>query len=142
MDTDLDKIHALIDQYGWAAQQKDPESMLRLYGEQVRIFDLWDQASVRGLAEWALIVRHWLGNLGTETVHVEFEQTEVIVEGDLAVVTAFVHYQARDAAGAVLRKMKNRLTWSLARRGPDWRIVHQHTSIPIDSQKIAPKFNA
>jgi hypothetical protein len=28
--------------------------------------------------------------------------------------------------------MHNRLSWTLARRGAGWRIVHEHTSAPID----------
>jgi len=121
MKSDTEKIHALIEQYCRAALQKDPDAMLQLYDGDVRIFDLWDRASVRGTAEWSPLVRHWLGSLGPETVHVAFEQIEVQVERDLAVLTAFVHYQARDPAGTVLREMTNRLTWSLARREPGCR---------------------
>ena len=142
MNTATQQIHALIGQYSDAALRKDAEAMLRLYDENVRLFDLWDKASVRGKLEWAPIVRDWLGGLGTESVHVEFEQIEVQVAPELAVLTAFVHYQARDRAGVVLRKMMNRLTWSLVRRGADWKIIHQHTSIPIDPQTIVPKFNS
>ena len=141
MDSDTQQIHALIAQYCASALNKDAEAFLRLYEERVRIFDMWNQPCVRGMAEWAPAVRNWLGSLGTESVHVAFEQVELQVERDLAVLTAFVHYQARDPAGAVLRKMMNRLTWALVRHGAAWRIVHQHTSIPIDSKTIAPKFN-
>jgi uncharacterized protein (TIGR02246 family) len=141
MSNDARPIHALIEQYCDAALRKDAEAMPRLYDADVRIFDLWDRPSVRGQAEWAPTVRRWLGGLGTETVHVTFEEVEIRTASDLATVTAFVRYQARDQAGAVLRQMVSRLTWSLARRDPDWRIIHQHTSIPIDSQSIAPKFN-
>ena len=138
MDT---AIQALIGQYCTAALNKDADAMLRLYDENVRLFDMWDKAEVRGLTVWAPIVRGWLGGLGMETVHVSFNQVEVQAGPDLAALTAFVHYQARDQSGAMLRKMMNRLTWSLVRRGADWKISHQHTSIPIDPKTIAPKFN-
>ena len=28
--------------------------------------------------------------------------------------------------------MQNRLTWALVRRGYAWKIVHEHTSAPVD----------
>lgn len=142
MATDTPQIHALIAHYCAAALKKDVDAMLRLYDERVLLFDMWDRSAVRGLAEWAPVVRGWLGGLGPETVHVEFAQVETQAGPDLAVLTAFVHYQARNEAGVVLRQMMNRLTWSLVRRGADWKILHQHTSIPIDSKTIAPKFNS
>ncbi|HEY4247093.1 MAG TPA: nuclear transport factor 2 family protein [Lacunisphaera sp.] len=141
MTTDIPLINGLITRYCTAALKKDAGAMLRLYDENVLLFDMWDRSAVRGLAEWAPIVRDWLGGLGSETVHVEFEQVDVQAGTDVAVLTAFVHFQARDATGAMLREMRNRLTWSLVRRGVDWKILHQHTSIPIDSKTIAPKFN-
>jgi ketosteroid isomerase-like protein len=141
MATDPSQFHALITHYCSAALKKDAAAMLRLYDESVVLFDLWDRSAVRGLAEWAPIVRGWLGGLGSETVHVEFEEVDVQAGPDLAVLTAFVRYQARDETGTVLRQMTNRLTWSLVGRGADWKILHQHTSIPIDSKTIAPKFN-
>lgn len=141
MTTDTPQIHALIAHYCTAALKKDADAMLRLYDENVLLFDMWDRSAVRGLAEWAPIVRNWLGGLGAETLHVEFKPVETQAGADLAVLTAFVHYEARNASGAVLRQMRNRLTWSLVRRGADWKILHQHTSIPIDSKTIAPKFD-
>ena len=141
MVPDTPQINDLIAHYCTAALQKDAGAMLRLYDENVLLFDMWDRSAIRGLAEWAPVVRGWLGGLGSETVHVEFEQVDVQAGPDLAMLTAFVRYQARDEAGTVLRQMKNRLTWSLVRRGADWKILHQHTSIPIDSKTIAPKFN-
>ena len=36
------------------------------------------------------------------------------------------------ADGVPQRTMTNRLTWVLIRHGHDWRIVHEHTSAPID----------
>lgn len=142
MNIDLTLIDALIASYCDSALRKDPDAMLALYDESVRLFDLWDQAEVRGRAAWAPVVRDWLGGLGDETVHVRFEDVEIQVAADTALVTGFVHFEARNSSGAKLRSMKNRLTWSLARRGDGWKIVHQHTSLPIDPKTIAPKFNA
>jgi len=142
MPDDTHQIHVLIGQYCAAARHKNAAAMLRLYDADARIFDLWDRASIRGLAELTPIVRDWLGGLGTETVQVTFDQVEIRVAGDFAAVTAFVRFQARDQAGMALRQMVNRLTWSLSRRAAGWQIVHQHTSVPIDAKTIAPKFNA
>jgi ketosteroid isomerase-like protein len=32
--------------------------------------------------------------------------------------------------------MTNRLTWVLEKEGPMWKIVHEHTSAPVDSHTM------
>ena len=74
----------------------------------------------------------WFGSLGKERVVVEFSDAQSIVTADLAVVHAFANYKAVDADGMELRSMDNRLTMTLRRQADGWKIVHQHTSSPIE----------
>jgi ketosteroid isomerase-like protein len=57
---------------------------------------------------------------------------QIILAPDLAVVHAFVTYTGQSAEGKELRAMQNRLTWALKQQDGGWKIVHEHTSAPVD----------
>ncbi len=52
--------------------------------------------------------------------------------GDVAFGRAFVRFSAEAADGTELRSLNNRLTLVLKRQAEGWKIVHEHTSAPID----------
>ncbi len=76
-------------------------------------------------------IEDWFGSLGTETVKVSFHDVQVTAGPELAVISATGTYAAFSADGKELRSMQNRFTWALKREGSAWKIVHEHTSVPI-----------
>ena len=52
---------------------------------------------------------------------------------DVAVVHAFVTYTGVSAEGEELRAIHNHLTWAIKQHAGAWKIVHEHTSAPVDS---------
>lgn len=52
----------------------------------------------------------------------------------MAFGNAGVTFAAVSEQGERLRSMTNRLTVHLARRGDAWKIVHEHSSLPIDME--------
>ena len=83
---------------------------------------------------WRVPVAQWFGTHDGDQVVVHFEEVRSTLGADLAVVHAFVVYQGVSASGELLRAMSNRLTWALARRGAGWKVVHEHTSAPVDHE--------
>ena len=131
--TDLDKsIERVLAAYAAAAHAKDVEAFMRLYDPAVRVFDAWGVWSYDGAAAWRIAVEGWLMSLGTERVRVSFEDVSAIEGRDLTVVSAIVTYAGVSAQGEALREMQNRITWALRTTGHVMRIVHEHTSAPID----------
>ncbi|MGC9956366.1 nuclear transport factor 2 family protein, partial [Roseiarcus sp.] len=57
---------------------------------------------------------------------------------EMAAAYATVTYKAVSETGEVLRSMQNRLTWVAKRKNGGSKIVHQHTSAPIDPGKMSP----
>jgi ketosteroid isomerase-like protein len=57
---------------------------------------------------------------------------QTVVGEDLAVAHAFVTYKGLSADGTELRAMNNRLTWGLRKTPDGWKIVHEHSSAPVD----------
>ncbi len=118
--------------YARAVRERDVEALVRLYDERVRVFDAWGTWSYEGLGAWRATVEQWFGSLGASRVEVRFEDVQTLAGAELAVVNAIVTYTASAANGAPLRAMQNRITWALEHDRGEWRIVHEHTSAPID----------
>lgn len=127
-------IRAMFDQYAAAAYAKDVDAFVALYDDEVWVFDLWRKWSYRGLAAWRGVAKDWLSGLGTERVEVKFNEIEIVRERDLAAAHAFVSYKGLDREGVELHTVDNRLTWTLRQKGEGWKIVHEHTSAPVDSE--------
>jgi len=133
---------ALFDFFSDAVYNKDVEAYLELYDEQVLVFDMWQAWSYEGLPAWRKMVEGWFSSLGSDRDRVTFRDKHVEVAGDMGFVTAIVRFAAVSEAGEELRFLDNRLSWVIRRSGDAWKIVHQHTSGPIDfnSMKVQLRY--
>ncbi len=125
-------ITLMFEAYKNAVFAKDVEAFVALYDHNVCVFDMWGEWAYRGVEAWRGMVAGWFGSLGTERVAVDVDGVQTIVMHDLAVAHAFVTYKGISAEGKELRAMHNRLTWVLQQKGGSWKIVHEHSSAPID----------
>jgi ketosteroid isomerase-like protein len=125
-------LRQVLDNYKAAVYAKDVAAFLALYDDNVRVFDMWGAWSYDGIAAWRGAVAAWFDSLGVERVAVEFGQAQARTAPDLAVVHVFVLYRALGADGQELRSMTNRMTLALRQTAGQWRIVHEHTSSPVD----------
>ena len=123
---------ALFDFFSDAVFAKDTEAYLELYDEQVLVFDMWQEWTYHGLPAWRKMVEGWFSSLGSNRDRVTFRDKHVEMAGDMGFVTAIVRFAAVSEGGEELRFLDNRLTWVLRRKNESWKIVHQHTSGPID----------
>ena len=128
----------VLDRYRRAVLAKDVEAFVALYDTDVRIFDAWGAWAHEGIDAWRRTVAEWFGSLGAERVEVEFSHVATIVGPDLAAVHAFVRYRAVGSDGSVLRALDNRISMVLRPANGAWKVVHEHTSAPIDLRKTAP----
>jgi len=125
-------VRSVLEGYKAAVFARDVDAFVALYDADLQVFDMWGQWSHRGLAAWRTMATQWFGSLGTERVVVDFSEVQTVVSPDLAVAHAFVTYTAIDAGGAKLRSLDNRMTVALKLQGGVWKIVHEHSSAPID----------
>jgi uncharacterized protein (TIGR02246 family) len=127
-------VHQVLEGYKAAVFAKDADAFIALYDADVQVFDMWGQWSHRGLAVWRSMAAEWFGSLGTERVVVDFSEVHTVISPDLAVAHAFVTYTALGIEGATLRSLNNRMTLALKPQAGVWKIVHEHTSAPIDGE--------
>lgn len=122
--------------YEHSAWHKDAKAMINLYDDQAVIFDMWDQGYVLNLMEWTKIIEDWLGSLGEEKVKVEFEMIKIHQSESVGFASALIKFQAISTEGVMLRSMKNRITLGFSRVKESWKVVHQHTSAPVNSNGL------
>ncbi len=133
-NSQLEPVTQVLDAYKAAVFAKDVDALVALYDQNVCVFDMWSKWSYDGLDAWRGAVTDWFGSLGSDRVAVEFEEVQTIMAQEVAIVHAFVIYKGVSAEGEALalRAMTNRLTWALGQKGGDWKIVHEHTSAPVN----------
>lgn len=129
----MDKIEEFFVIYKNAAWNKDVKQMVGLYHENVVIFDMWEHGFQKGLKAWSLEISNWLESLGDEKVKVDFEMISIQEESMVGFASALVSFQALGLDQTILRGMKNRISLGYIRDKSGWKVVHQHTSAPIDS---------
>ncbi len=130
--SDIDPlITRICDGYVRAVHEKDVEAFLGLYHPEARVFDTWGVWSYEGVKERRKVIEQWFSSLGEERVAVTIDRLQVTVTREMSVLSARAVYAAFSAAGAELRSMQNRLTWVLKFDAGAWKIIHEHTSVPI-----------
>ena len=128
----MSDVAALLESYRDAVYAKDIEAFVAIFADDVRVFDMWGTWSHDGIDSWREMAVGWFGSLGDELVRVEFDDVRTTVGDDTAVLSAFVTFAGLSADGAELRSMNNRLTWGLRKTGGAWKVVHEHTSAPVE----------
>jgi uncharacterized protein (TIGR02246 family) len=125
----------LMARYQHAAQTRDVEAFMTLYDPEVQVFDTWGSWSYQGIEAWRRVIQHWFSSMpANELLRVQTDEVRITPGADVAAVTAAFTYQALTADGRELRSMANRLTWVLQRQGSRWCVVHEHTSVPVDTE--------
>lgn len=115
-----------------AVYQKDLETFASIFDEKVNVFDMWQQWSYEGLDAWKEMAKNWFTSLGENRDVVTFYNIQIKPAAEMAVASAFVRFTAVSEKGEELRYLENRLTWVAQKKGNMWKIIHQHTSGPID----------
>jgi ketosteroid isomerase-like protein len=126
------QVLRVLENYKAAVFAKDIDAFVALYDTDVQVFDAWSVWTYVGITSWRQVATDWLSSLGTDRVVVEFNEAEAIIEPSLAVIHAIVTFKGVSPDGVVLRSLNNRLTMTLRQKNGGWKIVHQHTSSPID----------
>ena len=124
-------LHPLLERYQAAVFAKDVDAFLSLFADDLRVFDMWGEWIHEGKPAWKKMAADWFGSLGEEKVRVDCEDVKEFP----GALTAILRFTALDAQGKELRSLQNRLTWVIA----NGKIVHEHTSSPIDHATLKAK---
>lgn len=132
MSNTLDEIHSFISRYESLVFEKDVDGVVSLYSDDVSVFETWGAWAYDGITSWRQSIHQWLTSLGDEKVRVSLTQVSLRGTSDLASVSALGLYSAISPSGKTMRSMQNRITWALSKIDGSWKIIHEHTSVPVD----------
>lgn len=127
---------SLFQSYATAVYGKDIEAYASIFDEEILAFDMWQQWTYTGLTAWRQMAKEWFAALGTNKDLVTFEDIQIQENGDLAALTAIAKFTAVSEKDEPLRYLQNRLTWVARKKEGAWKIIHQHTSGPIDFETM------
>jgi uncharacterized protein (TIGR02246 family) len=132
----MKEIESLFDTYKTSVLRKDLDAFLSIFDDNVRIFDMWEW-TYDGLTPWRKMVKDWFSSLPNgEQVAVTFDDIRIRTAGEMAVATAYARFAAVSEKGEELRSLQNRLTWVAIKKDGAWKIIHEHTSGPVDGETM------
>jgi uncharacterized protein (TIGR02246 family) len=134
-----DAFSQMLENYKKAVYEKDVNAFVKAYDRDPHVFDMWGAWSLRGSDSWRAMAADWFSSLGDEQVVVGATEVETTQSDDMAIGHAILTFTAFSASGEKLRSMNNRLTVALKKTGDEWRVIHEHTSVPINVQTMKPE---
>lgn len=132
----MKELESLFHTYKTAVFEKDLDTFISIFDNDILVYDMWQQWTYEGLAAWKDMAKGWFESLGPDRDVVTYEAEQIQHSGDMAVLTAIVKFTAVSDKGEPLRFLQNRLTWVARKIDGTWKIIHQHTSSPIDFETM------
>jgi len=130
-------VMSALETYKRAVYDKNIDLFLSIYDENIDIFDMWGpEWTYKGIGAWRKMAEEWFGSLGSDRVVVDFEVLGMLKLPDIAFASIFVKYTGVSQEGKPLRFLENRMTCVFVRKGDEWKIVHEHTSAPVDGETL------
>lgn len=126
----------VLNGYKKSVYEKNIEDFVALYDQDIFVFDMWGQWSHQGMAAWRKMAEEWFSSLGVEKVVVDFEDVKIKTSGHLAYASAFAKFAAVGSHGEILRYLQNRITCVFELKNGQWKIIHEHTSGPINHETL------
>jgi uncharacterized protein (TIGR02246 family) len=138
MSAESSPVTDALEAYSATVLAKDLDAFLDLYADDVVVFDGWQKWEYRGTTEWRPAIEAWFAGLGEKTCEVRFSEISATVGDYAAFAHAFVRYAGVNPDGSEAESMMQRLTIGLTKFDGDWKITHEHTSLPLDMKSGNP----
>ncbi len=134
----LSQLHNQIDQWQQAIKRGDMHGIRSNYADDIRAFDAVKQLQFLK----ADYFTHWQQCLEFCQSHVAFELRDIQIRhtGDLALLSALLYCAGTNDKGEV-QGCWMRLTQGWQQQQGQWRIFHDHFSVPFDMVSGAALFN-
>jgi PhnB protein len=126
---DETRVRKTIEDWIGAVRAKDAAAAVRLYAPEVLSFDVAPPLQQRGADTLRRSLEGWFATF-RGPVGYELRDLRVVVGGDVAFAHALCHLTGNRTDGE-RTDVWMRTTVCLRQLGGDWRIVHEHTSVPL-----------
>lgn len=121
------QIGSLLDRWQQAMQRKDGAAAAACYAQDAVLYNLAPPLRERGMDERAL--QAWLDSWRDGPAY-QMRDVQMITDRDLAFCTSLTHMRGTKVSGEQV-DLWFRATVCLRRLDGQWRIAHEHTSVPF-----------
>ncbi len=136
MSNEESKLRDLVDRFAEAVRARDVKALVGFYVKDVVAFDLVGPLAHRGLEAVKRRAEEWLaqfeGPLGYEVRDLRLDVRE---NEDIAFSSSLNGIDGRAKDGRNV-KMWIRVTVGYRKLAGEWRIVHEHVSVPFDMKTM------
>lgn len=122
-------VQALMEKYAKAVFERNVDQFLSLYHPDIVAYDAWDRWAYLGRHEWSQVPTDWFTEPGEAVFHAKFREVFVEGRGDVVLVRGLIDYRSNSED-----VLTNRFTWIIKMCDGEYRIVHEHTSMPIERE--------
>lgn len=130
---------SVLENYVNAVRTLDKKALLSLYSKELRMFDMMTPFEFCGPEGFAERVNQWFDDMQGSDPKAEATVIDSREVDGMAYMTMFMRYSDKDEHGEP-RGLTNRLTWVLVPEGDEWKILHEHTSVPLREEDMTPQF--
>jgi ketosteroid isomerase-like protein len=136
MNVGFTKVQDIIENYKSAVYEQNVEKFVSAYATNIQVYDCWDDWECKGISKWKESVNGWFNHLKEDGVQLKVELNDLVVEENagLAFINSNVSFIAYNGSGEKLRQITNRFTFGLKKENNSWKIIHQHSSLPISME--------
>jgi uncharacterized protein (TIGR02246 family) len=126
------EIRAVVEERVAAVKAKNPRPLVDRLAEDVVVFDVLPPLNARGKEANAEKTQAWFDGYASD-IGYDVEQLEIVADHDVAFCSFLYHVSGTLKSGDEV-SMWVRATVGLHRVDGQWRIVHDHESVPWDPQ--------
>jgi uncharacterized protein (TIGR02246 family) len=134
---DRQAIADLFDRWAIASRNKDIDAIIALYHADICSYDAVGPLQLNGISDYRA---HWEKCLPKDAeMTIEMQTPNIRVSGHLGVAHLLIRCGMRDEDGTENSSWM-RSSYQLEKRDGQWRIAHEHFSVPFDFENCQPQF--
>lgn len=139
----MNTVQSVFDQYKTAVYNQDIDLFMELYDDSLHVYDSWNTWEIKSKSEWRKVIENWFNGLKRDgsTLKVSFEDCVISEDTNIAFIHTSIRFSEYNSYNIEFRHLTNRFTIGLKLINDKWKIVHEHSSLPIDSDQGTGLFN-
>jgi ketosteroid isomerase-like protein len=127
-------INDVLENYQRSVLEQNVDNFISMYDDNVHLFDSWSKWNIVGKTVWQTHVEDWFSVLKRDnsTLRVSYEDLTIYEADNLASIHVNIRFSEYNSNKIEFRHLTNRFTFILKKIDASWKIVHEHSSLPIN----------
>lgn len=130
------QVRQFLQDFANAIQRGNIEDIMSFYSRDIVAFDMMPPLEFKSVEEYRSSWVECFTSVFEFPMDFSFNEQRVIAHGDVAFVTSIVHVRGvfKDTGKSIENWLRS--TIGLKKTGSEWKIVHEHNSVPLDEKNL------